>query len=265
VSNPRVAARKRRSARDWKRLWRNLRLALWIVFIGGFGVWFIRADVPGQVYQGLLNATAQTGLKVRQITIEGNSRTDAAIIRRLLGGTLGDALPGFDPHRAMLRLSELPWVAKARVERLAPDTIRIVIEERVPMALWQRGHRLYLLDNAGSVIVEKPEGQFDSLILLVGDGAPGAAKELLGLLAQHPALRARVTSAVRVSERRWNLFFDHRIEVRLPEENTQKAWNTLARLASTSDILSGRLERIDLRLSDRIITKAAQSGEKTSP
>ena len=265
MSNPRVSARKRRSAKDWRRLWRNLRMAFWILFLGGFVLWFVKIDVPGQIYKGLLSAAAKTGLKIRQITIEGNSRTDAIIIRRMLGVEVGDALPGFDPHQAMLKLNGLPWVAKARVERLAPDTIHVAIEERVPMALWQRGNKLYLLDSAGSIIVEKPERQFDSLILLVGDGAPVAAKGLLELLGQHPALRARVTSAVRVSDRRWNLFFDRRIEVRLPEENTQKAWNTLARLASTSDILSGRLERIDLRLSDRIITKAAESGEKKSP
>ncbi len=67
------------------------------------------------------------------------------------------------------------------------------------------------------------------LPLLFGKGAPARAEEVLQLVAAEPDLATHVTGARLVGERRWDIYLDGRIEVRLPG---QAARGRLARLAA---------------------------------
>src|SRR5579871_417710 len=65
-----------------------------------------------------------------------------------------DARPGtpmlaIDPARAKEKLESLPWVHSAVIERRFPDTISVHLVERVPMALWQHGGKIELIDRTG--------------------------------------------------------------------------------------------------------------------
>ena len=65
---------------------------------------------------------------------------------------------------------------------------------------------------------------YRSLPLLSGPGAPLAAPALLGMLQAEPALIHHVTAASYIGRRRWNVYLDGRIEVRLPEDGAELAW-----------------------------------------
>lgn len=54
-------------------------------------------------------------------------------------------------------VEEIPWVAHARVQRFLPNRLRVVLEERAPVAFLRQGHELYLVDAEG-VLLERPEG-----------------------------------------------------------------------------------------------------------
>jgi len=58
------------------------------------------------------------------------------------------------------KIEENPWVKTARVERIFPRQVNILVEERVPMAIINLGY-LYYLDQAGDVF--KVLGQEDNL------------------------------------------------------------------------------------------------------
>lgn len=77
------------------------------------------------------------------------------------------------------------------------------------------------------------------------------------MLESHPTLEEKLQLAERVGDRRWNLYFFGGLEVRLPEENPQKAWDRLAQLARRNPIFDGSLTRIDLRIPDRMVVKRA--------
>ena len=49
------------------------------------------------------------------------------------------------------------------------------------------------------------------------------------MLATEPELAARVSAAIRVGDRRWNLRIDNAIDVLLPAEPPAAAWAQLAR------------------------------------
>ncbi len=74
-----------------------------------------------------VDATASVGFRVEDVEVAGRVETDPKALLDALGLKRGDPLLAFDPATARERVEALPWVASAAVERLFPDTIRIVI------------------------------------------------------------------------------------------------------------------------------------------
>jgi len=54
---------------------------------------------------------------------------------------------------------------------------------------------------------------------VIGDDAPEEADSLLQTLNNYPSVARLVDSAVRVSERRWNLYLQPKVLVKLPEHD----------------------------------------------
>jgi cell division protein FtsQ len=68
-----------------------------------------------------------------------------------------------------------------------------------------------------------------------------------------------------VGERRWNLRFDDRIDVRLPELEASVAWGKLARLEREFGILGRDVDAIDMRLPDRLVVHSKSERRPTKP
>ena len=201
----------------------------------------------------LIQITAQSGFRVRNVLVEGRVETKSGDILAALKAERGAPLLDIDVAAAKARLEGLPWIKSAEVERQLPDTLRVKVEERKPFALWQLGQRLSVIDREGVVIVKDNVGRFADRPLVVGEGAERRAAEILDLVASEPAISKAVDAAVLVSGRRWNLRLKGGIEVRLPEEGTDAAWHRLARMERETRLLNKAITAIDLRQPDRVI------------
>ncbi len=145
----------------------------------------------------------------------------------------------------------------ATVERRLPSAIHVRLIERRPLALWQHQGRISVVDQGGEVIPGAQPKAFTRLPLVVGKDAPDHAAELLAMLDSEPELRTRVSTAVRVGGRRWNLSLDGGIDVRLPERDPAAAWAELARIQREHDVFGRDVVIIDLRMPDRLIVRTA--------
>jgi cell division protein FtsQ len=201
----------------------------------------------------LIQITAQSGFRVRNVLVEGRVETKSGDILAALKAERGAPLLDIDVAAAKARLEGLPWIKSAEVERQLPDTLRVKVEERKPFALWQLGQRLSVIDREGVVIVRDNVGRFADRPLVVGEGAERRAAEILDLVASEPAISKAVDAAVLVSGRRWNLRLKGGIEVRLPEEGMDTAWHRLARMERETRLLNKAITAIDLRQPDRVI------------
>ena len=253
-------AAQRRSKRrfDWQLLWR-LRYTIAAVAVTGLtgGLWFSgwiaeRAERSLDWSYGL---SADAGLAVDDVLVEGRHRTDAGAILAALEVERGLPILAFDPHAAKQRLEALPWVAKAAVERRLPSWIYVSLTERQPLALWQLDGKLTVIDSDGTVIPGAKIERFASLPLVVGQDAPAHAADLLALLDSEPNLRPLVTAAFRVSGRRWNLRLEGGIDVQLPEAGADLAWAKLAEVERQQQVLERDVIVSDLRLPDRLIVR----------
>lgn len=212
-----------------------------------------------------LTLSAAAGLAVSDVVVQGRSRTSPDSILAALGAKRGTPIFAIDPAAAKLRLEAIPWVRTASVERILPGTLHVRLDEREPLALWQRNGRLELVDRDGVVLPTQHVDEFGNLLVLVGDDAPKEGAALLDMLAAEPQLETHVTAAVRVGGRRWNLHLDSGIDVELPEQNPIAAWHELARLDRTDGLLERDIRRVDFRLPDRLVVQPAPAPAKPPP
>jgi cell division protein FtsQ len=213
----------------------------------------------------ILRASALLGLSVSDIEVEGRETTDRDTILAALAAGPGTPILAVNPTRAREQLEALPWVHHAVVERRLPGTLYVRLVERKPLALWQHGGRIELIDRDGGVIPVTRLDQFAKLPMVVGDGAATHAAELITMLASEPDLAARITAAIRVGDRRWNLRIDNAIDVLLPADDPVRAWSRLANLERADAILKRQVQAIDLRLPDRFVLRIIPEAAKEAP
>jgi cell division protein FtsQ len=242
------------------------RIAIWTALLvltaGGYGAFVlgrlpIGQEILASAADRALAASAALGLVVGDIEVEGRETTDAATIMAALSAHRGTPILGVSPSRAKAQLESLPWVRSAAIERRLPGTIFVRLVERHPLAVWQHAGKQELIDREGAVIAVKDLSRFARLPSVVGDDAASHAARLLDMLAGEPDLASRVSAAVRVDARRWNLRIDDAIDVLLPEDNPGDAWARLAALERTSNVLQRDVRTVDLRLPDRLVVRAA--------
>jgi cell division protein FtsQ len=202
-----------------------------------------------------LAVSADAGLVVHTVYSEGRERTSGQDLQRLFAGYEGKSIFTVDTEALRRQLEALTWVKSATVARRLPDTIWVELDEHEPMAIWLDKGTRRLVDERGAVIPVTDLSRFYSLPLIAGDGAPARAEALFQSLAVEPALARRVTAASLIGNRRWNVYLDHRIEVRLPETRTEEAWRFLATQQRETALLARAIAAIDLRQENWLVLR----------
>ena len=111
-----------------------------IVLLAAVGAW--------TTYQRVV---ASERLKVARVEVRGSHFLSEGEVRELLGPAVGENILALDIEALKARLRSSPWVADATVTRALPDTLRVEVRERVPLALAEL-ERLYLMDVDGDLV-----------------------------------------------------------------------------------------------------------------
>jgi cell division protein FtsQ len=121
------------------------------------------------------------------------------------------------------RIKALPWVADASVSRRLPDTLRVIIHERVPIAVWQYQKRLALIDASGKLLPTDHLENYAALPLIIGQGANLRVAEALALPEGHPAAFKALTGFARLNHQQGLLGKGFaKFDLRLPGRMTVK-------------------------------------------
>jgi len=244
-------------------------LALAGLATAGGTAWLWHSGWFGRQIQALVDGayalTADAGLAVGEVLVEGRERTGRELILETLAVGQGYPILAIDLRDSRARLEALPWVRSAEVERHLPGLIYVRLEERRPLALWQLDGRFSVIDDSGQVIPGASAESFADLPLVVGPDAPQRAAELLAMLRAEPALNELVVAAVRVGGRRWNIRLAGGIDVRLPEAEPAAAWAQLARIEREQGVIKNNVVMIDLRLKDRLVVRTTSGAKGGGP
>jgi len=161
--------RKRNPNAPPRRLRRGMvqRALLWvlIVAVGGGAGWYGWQRMGPDL---LLQADRVFKIKVVDITkTERVSRDD---VLALLDLPPAQGLVLVDPEMLERALESHPWIRRATVRRLFPDTLAVELQEREAVAVLRTAGRAFLVDQEGVLLAERVPDAHQSLPVLLGVG-----------------------------------------------------------------------------------------------
>lgn len=255
-------------------IWRNRWFAgvLVVILVGlsaGGGWWGWRTGaverLVDQAKWRIIAVSADIGFRVNEVLVMGREETSRQALLKAVRLVRGAPILAFDLEAARQRVEALPWIRRATIERMLPDTVLVTVEERRPLALWQYEGQFALIDFHGEIILRKGLESYNNLLVVVGKGAAVHAASLLATLGVEPELMGLVKAAVWVGGRRWNLRLKGDIDVQLPEQDPEAAWRRLAEYEKTHQVLERDVQVLDLRIPDRLIVRKAPRKGKAAP
>lgn len=201
---------------------------------------------------------------LKTIEVTGAVHTPRASVDSITRAYVGGNLFKLDIANVQNDLGKLGWINRIEAEKKLPDTLRVRIVERTPVALLQSGDRLRYVDESGVAFAELSPSVGDSDLPLITN-AGGA--ELARCVALLRALRARDAEVyARISEVRpvapdAFALFDRQLGtvVYASPSDLASKWRELHAIAQSEKLDRGAIEYADLRFADRIVIKSSKA------
>ncbi|PLX75172.1 MAG: hypothetical protein C0614_11340 [Desulfuromonas sp.] len=245
--------------------WRNLLLrSLRVVIATGSGFLLVCGAL----------LTAQLLLEsgyfdVRLVRVEQNQRVNEGEILAASDIKEGDSLFELDLHMIGTKIEENPWIARAEIERVFPDSVVIRVQERVPRAIVDLDY-LYYVDAEG--VVFKMLDHQDNLGFPVMTGidrqslleAKGIAKEwlkagleLMNVLEKRELFNLDDVSQVHYDEQQGLVLFTYHwgVPIHMGRGGFADKLDRLERIYPELEPRLASLSYIDLNVADRVIVK----------
>ena len=155
------------------------------------------------------------------------------------------------------KLENIAWIESVKLNLDLPSGLRIVINEEKASFILKKEEYFSVLNFEGKVLESGPylNLKYSNLLVLDGNGVKNNIYDLIKILDTSPELAKNITDATLISKRRWSLIYDSNIIIDLPEIEPEKAFKQISDLNKKHGLLSNKLEKIDLRLDNRMIIK----------
>ena len=200
------------------------------------------------------NILVEQGLELNHVYLSGQNHINMDDIIKMSVPYQNQSIFSINLHKMKKDIEGLAWVESCNITRHLPDTLHINIVERTPIAIWQYQQNLYLIDDRGYVFSTDNIEHFSHLIITVGEDAASYVRNLLTTLSLYPDIKNNISSAVRISDRRWNLITVDDTVIKLPENNVENALQTLHNMI-VEDVISDNIQVIDLRDRNKVYTR----------
>ena len=227
---------------------------LWQKYKNDMGAYFYEAAKTGSIF---------IGMELDHVKIKGVQNLSLEQLQDFIEAeTAGQSLPFLDINLLRMKIENLSWVKEASVQRRFPDKLYIQLTEHVPQARWQVGGKHHMITEEGIVVSDFVPKKFANLTLLVGENANFHVPDLREVLSHGTKLRERVTAASWIGNRRWDIYLNNGIIVKLPQDNAGEAWSKLQRLSIDELLLEHKnIAIIDMRVSKRLVLRFKDDSE----
>ncbi len=123
--------------------------------------------LPILVAMGYRYLTHTPSLALREVQVEGNVRVSPSEVMDAGGLAHGPNLLALDLKQVEAGLVSHPWVRSAKIERILPDRLRVVVSERKPAVVLSMG-AMYLVDQQGHLFDRLELGTDPELPVVTG-------------------------------------------------------------------------------------------------
>ena len=196
------------------------------------------------------------GFIIKNIEISGLNHLNKNDIIKIVSAYYDINIFNVNINNIHREIKKNTWIKKASVQIIYPNTIKILVIEKKPIAIWQNRYGNSLITKSGDIIFEKNLEKFkNNLPIIIGQNAHKNVHSILNILSSKRNFIKNIWSLTFVNERRWDLHFNQGLTIRLPSKNVENAWQKVLYLHKKFNILSLYLTEIDLRNSNQILGK----------
>ena len=242
---------------DTKKVMNLLLLFLSILFL--IGLYFSDNINKSQVINKLEISNKffiHNGFTVENIIITGTDNLSKDYIKNIIKEYNNVNIFNVNLSTIYNKIIKNSWVKEAYIERVLPNTLKIKILEKKPIAIWQNKKNNELVTANGDVIYHGNVHIFkNDFPIIKGNKSKENISSILRILESNKSLSKNIWSLTFINQRRWDLHFNQGLVVRLPAQNVNKAWNKIIKLQQNYNILNLRLTEIDLRNPKQILGK----------
>jgi cell division protein FtsQ len=197
---------------------------------------------------------------VKAIEVTGATHTPRAALDAITKQYAGLNLFRIDIDRVQHDLGGLPWVSRIAIEKKLPDTLRIIIVERTPVALLQSGGDLRYVDVQGVSFADLSPTVGDSDLPVIthasGSELVRSVRLVAELRAKDPQVFSRI-SEIRPIAPNGFAVFDRQLGafIYANGDDLSAKWRSLYGIVEAEHLGHDDIEYADLRFNDRIIVK----------
>lgn len=199
---------------------------------------------------------------VKTIEVEGAVHTPAAAMELVTQQYVGLNLFRIDIGRVQHDLGGLAWVSRIDIEKKLPDTLRIKIAERKPVALVRAGDRLLYIDDDGVAFAELSPAVGDDDLPIITGALGRELKRTVSFVSdlrhRDPQVYSRI-SEVRPIPPRGFALFDRELGafVYANADDISAKWRDLYAVLEAEQ--RPQIAYADLRFNDRLVIKPVES------
>lgn len=197
---------------------------------------------------------------VKTIEIAGATHVPHAAIDGITRAYVGANLFRIDIAQVQRDLRRVGWIQRIEAEKKLPDTLRIRIVERAPVALLASGDRIQYVDESGLPFAELSPSVGDSDLPLItnasGADVTRAVALIRALRERDPQVYSRI-SEVRPLAPSGFALFDRELGafVYAGDGDLSQKWRDLYAIARAEGFPPRGIEYADLRFAGRIVVK----------
>lgn len=207
-----------------------------------------------------LRAQSDTRFALKSIEVTGAVQTSRAAIDSVTKAYAGTNLFRLDIARLQNDLRRLPWVSRVEIEKKLPDTLRVRVVERVPVALLDDDSTLRYVDERGVAFANLSPAVGDRDLPIIRDASGAELTRAVAfvdtLRSRDPQIFSRISEVRPVAPRGFALF-DRELgaQVFVNEDDLSTKWRDFYAVARAERLGPHSIEYADLRFGDRIVIK----------
>src|SRR3954468_20714026 len=223
-----------------------------------------KVAVAAGIVAGLLTAYRHTQgdarFAVKAIEVVGATHTPRAAIHAITNQYIGANLFRIDIGRLQADLRRLGWVKRIEAEKKLPDTLRIRIVEREPVALVAVGDRITYVDDDGDAFAELSPSVGDADLPLITNASGADLVRCVALVREvrtrDPQIYSRISEVRPVAPNGFALF-DRELGafIYTDEGDLSAQWRDLYTVERAEHLGTHDIEYADLRFAGRIVNK----------
>ncbi len=223
----------------------NKKILSWVSIFIGFVLifWFVAIFIDSVIYQA----------KVKKIEVVNASKSIEDYIISQLKFVEGANLSNLDIYEIKRYIETIPWITRASVRRKYPSVLKIKLLEFNPFFVWQMGDRNYIVDGKNRILPKSYLSKMENVITIKDGKEALLHSSKIRFLIYQDLRVLKLVKYLEYKDYRWNIVLSNGVVIKMPEKGEQEAWNLLLQYNRNKDILSRKIEYIDLRIKDTLV------------